>query len=231
MIRIFYIGIVILISVTGALEAQEQSKTVDGTNKALIFSFSGLTNLNLNSYEGGIGAKFFSEPNMAFRGGLQFANAGASIPANPPAGQTGKEGSQSAIQIGVSAAIEIHFSLSRISPYLGGGLGMMFTSTESKNAVFGNTVQTTTKNNRNGESISGTTYFGGTTYRFFGMGGMEYFVSQNLSLSAEYRIGYSTTARYKEELITGNTTISSDLGRTFSLGFSTGGSLAIAVYF
>lgn len=212
------------------LRAQEPGMPAVGA-KGMLFSFSGLGNLNLNQFEGGIGGKYAMTDAMMIRGGVQFAVAGRDVPANPPAGQTGTDGSVSATTFGLSGALEYHLTRTRVSPYVGAGLGISFTSTESKNAVTGATAQTTTKNNAGGEVINGTAYFGGIMLGIFAAGGLEYFVTQNVSLGAEYRFGYSTTSRYDEEATTGNTTVTAKVGSSSLLGISTGGSLMFAVYF
>lgn len=210
---------------------QETDQSINTTNKAALFSFSGLALLNLGMYESGVGGKYFLSPNFALRGGLQFGIAGETVPSNPPAGQNGIDGSASASLFGVSAAAEIHLLRSRVSPYVGGGAGVSFTSTESKNPVFGTAAQTTIKNNRNGEVVSGSRYYGGSSIHLFGMGGLEYFPMRNISLAAEYRLEYLLTSRYDEEQITGSTTVTAKLGSANSFGFSTGGALVFAVYF
>ncbi|MEW5798563.1 MAG: outer membrane beta-barrel protein [Bacteroidota bacterium] len=223
-------ALVLALISNASVRAQEPGLPAVG-GKALIFSFSGLGNLNLNQFEGGIGAKYALNDVMLIRGGVQFAIASRDIPANPPAGQTGTDGSASANIFGFSGALEYHLTRTRVSPYIGAGVGISFTSTESKNAVVGTTAQTTTKNNTGGEVIDGTTYRGGMMLGIFAAGGLEYFVTNNVSLGAEYRFGYSTTSRYDEEVTSGNTTVTTKVGSSSLLGISTGGSLMFAVYF
>lgn len=214
------------------LSASAQEPGLPPANsKAMLFSFSGLGNLNLNEFEGGIGGKYAMSDAMLIRAGMQFAIASRSIPANPAPGQTGTDGSSSATRFGVSGALEYHLTSTRISPYLGGGLGLSTTSTESKNAVTGAAAQTIVRNNRNGEVIDGRTYTGGTTISLFAMAGLEYFVTTNVSLAAEYRFGYALTSRYDEEATSGNTTVTTKLGSSSLFGISTGGVLTFAVYF
>ncbi|MBI2428643.1 MAG: outer membrane beta-barrel protein [Ignavibacteriales bacterium] len=215
---------------SAASYAQEPGLPAAG-GKGLVFSFSGLGNLNLNQFEGGIGAKYAMTDVVMIRGGLQFAIAGRDVPANPPAGQTGTDGSVSANTFGVSGVLEYHLTRTRVSPYIGAGLGISFTSTESKNAVTGATAQTITKNNTAGEAIDGASYFGGMMLNIFTAGGLEYFITNNVSLGAEYRFGYGTTSRYDEETTTGNTTVTTKTGSSSLLGITTGGALAFAVYF
>lgn len=220
----------LMICLWGLLFAQEPGLPAAG-GKALVFSFSGLGNLNLNQFEGGIGAKYAMTDIVLIRGGLQFAIAGQDIPSNPPAGQTGTDGSLSANTFGVSGALEYHLTRTRVSPYIGAGLGISFTGTESKNAVTGATAQTTTKNDAGGVTINGVSYFGGMTLGIFAAGGLDYFITNNVSLGAEYRFGYSTISRYDEETTSGNTTVTTKVGSTDLFGISTGGALMFAVYF
>src|SRR5512135_61011 len=90
-----------LIMMSTPLWSQEPAMPPVGS-KAMVFSFSGLSNLSLNQFEGGIGGKYVLSNATVIRAGLQFAVAGSVIPASPPAGQTGTDGSASATKIGVS---------------------------------------------------------------------------------------------------------------------------------
>lgn len=219
----------ILFGFAAVANAQDTVPLTTGT-KAVLFSFSGLSNLGLGQFDGGIGGKYYWTDQWALRGALQFSSASQSIPANPAPGQLGSDGSLSGTQFGISAAGEYHLSKSRVTPYLGVGARIMFASTESKNAVVGGATQTTTKNNRNGETINGTTYIGGTQFGLFVLGGVEFFVAREVSLAAEYRLGYFLLSQSDEEVTNGNTTVTTKLGSISNLGITTGGALTLAVY-
>lgn len=200
-------------------------------SSALLFSFSGLANLGANAFDGGIGMKWYRSSPWAYRAGLQFAIASRDIPATPPPGGTGTDGSVSAWRLGVGGAAEYHLGTGRVSPFIGGGVGFSYTRTESKNAVTGGGAQTTIRNNINGETVSGQTFEGGMAISLYGMAGVEYFVSDEVSLAAEYRLGVLSTSRFDDERTSGNTTITTKSGSSLLFGISTGGALTLGVYF
>ncbi len=195
-----------------------------GGSKALLFSFGGLSTLSANNFSGGFGAKYYLSSSMAVRGGIQFTSNSTTTPANPGAGQVGVDGSTSNTTIGVAGAIELHLGSGRVSPYLGGGVGFSTTSTESKNAATATPpavpTQTTVKNAA-----------GATTFTVYGLAGFEFFLWKELSLSGEYRVGFSSSSLKDQETTTGSTTTTVKQGSSSSIGISAQGTLILAVYF
>ncbi|MCG3121069.1 MAG: hypothetical protein ALAOOOJD_04016 [bacterium] len=199
---------------------------------ALLFSFNGLSNLNAGDFDGGVGVKYYYKDGVALRLGLQFATASRDLPANPPAGLQGKDGEQSATRFGVSAAAEWHRGTGRANAYLGAGLGFATTSTESKSVALGTANQTVVKNYDNGESIPGAGIFlGGTNFNLFALLGAEFFVFKEVSLAAEYRLGFAKLSRADEEITSGNQTITTKVGGSSGVGISNSGVLTLAFYF
>lgn len=211
--------------------AQEAAPNLATGSRAVLFSFAGLANLNAGSFDGGFGGKYYLSDDWALRGGLQFAVAGRDLPASPGPGQTGSDGSISAWRLGISGALEFHLTKNRVSPYLGGGLGLSMARTEQKTAVVGPSAQTTIKNARNGETIDGSTFFAGSALSLYGLGGVEFFLAKEVSLAAEYRLGIAITSRSDEEVTSGNTTVTTKVGGSTTFGVTTGGVLTLAVYF
>ncbi|HWP82494.1 MAG TPA: outer membrane beta-barrel protein [Bacteroidota bacterium] len=218
-----------------ALPARSQDvvPSIQASSKALLFSFSGFSFLSAGNFEGGIGGKYYLSETMAVRGGVQFASASQDVPANPATGQTGTDGEISASRFGVAGAVELHLSKGRVRPYVGGGLGFSTTSTESKNAVVGNPPpsQTTTKNRQVGESIGGVTYTAGSMLSIYGLAGVEFFLYKEISLAAEYRLGFSSISRPDQEVTSGTTTVTTKVGGSSAIGVNSAGVLTLAVYF
>jgi len=137
-------------------------------NKAVLFDFSGLSNLGANNYEGGIGGKYFLTDQMALRVMLLFdlynhTNA------------SGSGTKDDSVQFGLMAALEYHFPISTsVSPYVGGGLFAMSGDIKSSSPY--------------GE-VKGST----TTLGVGAIAGFEYFFNKNISLAAEYQFGLSAT--------------------------------------
>jgi len=206
------------------LFAQQNKPFFEKGSKAVLFEFQGFDNLGANSFNGGIGGKYFIQPKLAIRGGVQFASISEDIPFQ---GTNGIDGEASATQFGIFGAVEYHLDTARVSPYLGGGLGVSFTSTESKSAEADPVDQVTIKNNRNGQFG----YFGGTEFTLFGIAGVEIFIIKNLSLAAEYRLGLQQLSRKDEERTQGNTTVTTKQGSRMIWGLASAGVLTLAIYF
>ena len=203
---------------------QSEKPFIEKGSKALLFEFSGFDNLGANSFNGGIGGKYFIKPHMAIRGSLQFVTIDEDIPFQ---GTGGIDGGAKASRFGFSGALEIHINTTRVNPYFGGGLGLSFTSTKSKTDEADPNDQVTIKNDRDGEFG----YFGGTAFTIFGMVGVEIFVVENLSLAAEYRLGFASISRKDEEVTQVNTTVTTKQGSITGFGIESSGVLTLAVYF
>ncbi len=178
-----------------AVESRAQTLNVaQQGDKAVLFNFVGLSNLGLDGYNGGIGGKYFISDGMAVRAMLLFSidnNTSNSIP------QT----SSNSFDFGIQGGLEYHLPLaSRISPYVGGLLS------------FGTNANTTNP----GANKNSSTSFG-----LGAVGGIEYFFNSNISLSAEYQFGFTST---------NNSTSGAPGNNRFQLGFQTAG-LTLAAYF
>lgn len=198
---------------------------------ALLFEFDGLNTLRANAFDGGLGFKMFFAPNMAFRGSLQFAHASSDIPANPGAGQTGSDGDESGTTFGISAALELHLASRRVSPYIGGGVAFSSTSTEENTPTVGNQVKTTVKNRIGGVNINQVTFTAGTQFSVFAMVGAELFIIRELSLAAEYQLGYTKFSQSDQEVTQGATTVKTTGPGSSSFGIQSQGVFTLAFYF
>jgi hypothetical protein len=205
-------------------QEQEDKTFIDKGSKAILFEFSGLAYLGANEFNGGIGGKYFIKSNWAIRAGVQYINVSEDVPFQ---GTGGIDGEAQASQFGISAALEIHITRKRISPYYGAGLNLAFASTEYKSAEAIATDQVIIKNDRDGEFG----YYGGTEITIFGLAGVEVFVFKSLSLAAEYRLGFSDISLKDEERTQGNTTVTYKQGSMKAFGIASSGVLTLAVYF
>lgn len=196
-------------------------------SKSMLFSFNGLSNLGAGNFEGGVGVKYYYKAGLAFRASLQFSTLSEDIPANPPAGVQGIDGERSGSSFGVSAAAELHRGTGRVSAYFGGGLGFSKTSTESKSAVIGTASQTIVKNRQAGE----LGFLGGSSFNLFALAGVEFFIFKEVSLAAEYRLGFLKLSRADQETTSGNQTSTIKVGDRSGFGIDNAGVLTLAVYF
>ena len=189
-------------------------------SKGMLFSFSGLSNLGAGTYEGGFGLKLYISDYMAVRGVVQLGLESTTTPANPGIGQTGTDGSSSDNTFGVGGAIEMHFTKSRVSPYMGAGILFATRSTEEKDAVIAPAIQTTVKNANGATSISIGVLLG-----------VEYYVTNSVSLSAEYQLGFTSLSYKDREETASNITVTTKRGSGSAIGIGNSGLLTLAVYF
>jgi outer membrane protein W len=193
-------------------------------SKALLFSMVMLTP---TAYNGGLGFKYYIADPFALRGDLEFGFAHATTPA--PTG--GSEGSESATQFGVSVGGEYHFLKSRVSPYGGLDVGIRTTSTDAKNTA---DPQTEIKNAAAGQAISGTLYTNGFNFRIGAIAGVEFFILKELSIGAEYNLGFSMTSLYDQVATTNtnpSTSVTTKEGTNSAVGINGTGAFTLAFYF
>jgi opacity protein-like surface antigen len=223
----------ILLLVSSLSFGQEFVSGQAAGSKGLLFEFSGLNFLNANAYQGGIGMKLFMSDYTAVRGIVRFVLASETIPANPAIGQGSIDGTRTANEFGVGAALEIHLTKGRVSPYIGGGVFFGLASTDSKNPVTGTgtLIQPETKNAGTGETINGITYYGGSMIQVGVLIGVEYYVTNGISLSAEYQLGFTSMAQKDEEITASGITLTTKNPSTSEIGITTAGALTLAVYF
>ncbi|HEX2983149.1 MAG TPA: hypothetical protein VHO28_06360 [Ignavibacteriales bacterium] len=213
--------LLVVMSFAANIYAQDAVKPATSAGTAgLLFTFSGLDNLGAGDFEGGFGGKYFFTRNLALRGIVNFTTASQTQPVEGSADMEA-----SATVFGVGAALEYHFGYKRVSPYLGGGVGFATTSTEFTAENY------TMKNDMGGQNVNGATYYGGTSIEAFGLVGVEFFLFDELSLAAEYRLGFGTNSRSDEEETIGNTTTTTKGGSGSQFALHSQGFLTLAIYF
>ncbi len=223
----------VLCLATSVLFAQDVVPSLGAGSKAVLFSFGGLSFLSAGTFDGGVGGRYYLNESMSVRGGIQFTAASQTTSANPGVGQAGADGSASATVLGLEAAAEWHMGKGRVLPYFGVGAAFATTSTDLKPAVVGVAplTQSETKNSTGGLNVNGTTYTAGTTFQLFGLAGVEFFLYKELSLSAEYQLGYMSVSRSDQEVTVGGTTTKTKVGSASNIGITNSGLLTLSVYF
>ena len=208
---------------------QKEGPFVGTGSKAVLFSFSGLSNLGANNFDGGAGIKFFLAPPMALRFGVMVNLAGTTTPApTTPANPVGVDGSTTTTSFGVDAALEVHMTSTRLSPYFGAGIGFAMTTNERKPANTGPANTTVYQDTYKNESGAGT------SINFFALMGFEYFIVDAVSLAAEYRLGYSVLTPKDTEHSNSNpafVTVTTKGTSSHSFSLNSVGVLTLAVYF
>jgi hypothetical protein len=185
--------------------------------RAILFNFN---NLTLNSFDGGIGYKYWSSDQNAFLGKLKF------MMANNKKDKTeslmGEENYD--LSIGFDLGFENHFGKYKdISPYIGVAVGAAFNKVSRKTILDERTYEfmfpPQPKNEVKTESVT----FG--LELFFGI---EYFINKNISFAGQYNIG--TLYKFGEEKIVSNTVDDIRDINKFSIGISSS-SIILAIYF
>jgi hypothetical protein len=230
--KLFVVATILSLGASCSL-SQDVVPNIRSGSTAVLFSFGGLSFLSAGTFDGGVGARYYLSQGMSVRVGIQFTSASETISANPAANQSGADGSNSATVMGVGGAVEWHMGRGRVMPYLGLGAAFSTASTDSKPVRVGAPplTQPETKNASGGLTVNGTTYFGGTSIRAFALVGVEFFLYRELSLAAEYQLGYMKTSRKDQEFINGTTTTTTKVGSASNLGITNSGALTLSVYF
>lgn len=232
--KIFKIICLMLLAFSMNAYSQQGKSTASRGSTALLFSFSGVDNLSLQNYKSGIGGKYYLDDRLAFRIGLQLQGSSKTTPVHTDQNQEALDGESSSFTFGLSGAVEWHLKHQRVSPFVGGGLSLLNTSSEEKEGVVWTTgetglvTRTRTKTN------------GGLTYRVLGLAGLEVFLTNSISFIAEYEIGFthdsSDEVEKKIEVIQGSLTNPSEFPKikgpsSNSYGINSAGFLTVAVYF
>ena len=228
--RLFVVsGVVASLLLAGRAGAVE--KEVGKGSAALLFTFSGLADMQVGNYGGGFGAKYYVTPNIAVRGTLALQHASATDAANPGTGETGVDGQTSATRFGIGVGGEYHLATGRISPYIGAALSFGMTSTSSKPSEVGAPpAPAPTTDNNAGCEFNGQ-FCAGTTLGIAALAGVEFFPFEHVALGAEYQLGYQSISRADEKFTTNNRTTTTKVGGGSAFGIDSTGLLTLTVYF
>lgn len=149
--------------------------------KALLFSFNGM---NLSSFDGGIGAKWWMSGSTALLGTVLLGNRGYENKATEE--RWGNESTD--LAVGLSLGIEKHMThFGRFSPYIGGSIGYVYgyRLTESIPPTGSDRQRDTRKRESNSLSV-------GVLF------GVECFLTKNLSVGGQYELAGAYTSGQEE---------------------------------
>ena len=223
----------ILVVMTALTYGQEFVSSQAPGAKALLFQFQGLDNLNANAYAGGLGMKFFLSEYLALRTVVNINYDTYSEPyydrANPT--QTGTDYESNSFGIGVGAAIEYHLTKGRLTPYIGAGVQFYTLSTEELEAVPSGTTQPKVENGYMDPATGDIVPNASTSIGVVLLIGGEYYITNGLSLSAEYQIGLKAESIKDAEATIGAVSLKVPGGTATDIGITTAGFLTLALYF
>ncbi len=160
---------IVMLTVAAGAQAQTMPGTREG-RKAILLNFITIGSFTLNQYQGGFGAKYFIQNNLAVRGMLLFGTDNTT--------QKGFGGAKtSTLDFGIAGAAEYHLNPAPgVSPYVGGAISYF------------NSGITTNSGGIGGSNTETTTSFGVDA-----LAGVEFFLGPNVSVAAEYQYGIKSS--------------------------------------
>jgi len=90
-------------------------------DKAVLFSFSGLSNLGAGSYQGGVGFKKFIKDKTAIRAMVDIYSYNSKVSWGATPGWIGEDGKDKENRIAFDIGAEFHSNKGKVDPYYGGG--------------------------------------------------------------------------------------------------------------
>jgi opacity protein-like surface antigen len=200
-------GVLALVFVVGVAQAGEID-TKAGV-KELVFGFSGLSNLSLNTYNGGVGVRYYISDGMAVRPGLEFGWSSAktkSVLANHT------EDKSSSANWGLNAVVEKHLAGTQsVSPYF--GVGAKINATRG---VEEPSVPTPTPNGTGTKQTITSWNVGGML-----VAGFQWAFSGPLTLGGEYQLGLTYGKGKTETEVQGDPKATSNDHSSLSMGWGT----------
>jgi len=183
------IPIIVALLLFAGLAQAADVPTMKG-DKAFVFMFDGLANLDLDTYAGGIGMRYYFADYLAIRGGLHFDMVSETIEpcSEDPDGYPDEEFSST--DIGIQLVLEKHLDpCSSVSPYIGVGGGFHTYSEEMKDP-------TEYYDDDTSEYTFGTDVctYDQTLLTIFGVAGFEWAFTDCMTLGGEYQLGFESAS-------------------------------------
>jgi len=187
-------------------------KTKEG-DKAWLFTLSGLSNLGVGGYNGGLGLLYYLSDDLGLTVGLGFSTSSTTTKA--PAGSGGADQKESSL--GLTLSPGVRFNLASSGPIVGyAGVGVLVgiasETTENPNHVSGNKVETSSTNIGAAVTV-----------------GAEWFAWSNVSLGASYSLAF-TTSSGKVKTTSGGTTTEQDAPSTTTIATTPSGAFTLSIY-
>jgi len=223
--RLAVLVLVLLFLTSVTLAGDPKPITYSGA-KALLFDLGGLATLAAGNYGGGLGAKYYIGHDLALRLSLGFST-----------GTTTSKNVQSPLPVNRLGESKLTSSEFTVAPAVTYNLARTSTVVAYVGAMFS---YTSASDKREGNSASlAVDYDSGESYRqsssgfgFGGLLGVEWFPWENISFSAEYRLGYGHSSSETESATTATTvTVDGPTVNGFGLGSANSGALTLSLYF
>lgn len=205
------VAVALLVAAVASTSAWAQ-KTKEG-DKAWLFTLSGLSNLGVGGYNGGLGLLYYLSDDLGLTVGLGFSTSSTTTKA--PAGSGGADQKESSL--GLTLSPGVRFNLASSGPIVGyAGVGVLVgiasETTENPNYVSGDKVETSSTNIGAAVTV-----------------GAEWFAWSNVSLGASYSLAF-TTSSGKVKTTSGGTTTEQDAPSTTTIATTPSGAFTLSIY-
>lgn len=223
----FLAAVLAVVMMCGVVMAQDAPAGNQAGAKSMNFTFGGLGAFGLTGTgpAGGVGLTYFLSSDAAVRLGLQVGTTSTKTP-SAISGNSDRE--QSTFDLGLGADYLMYMGGGRVKPYMGAGVGVTLGSSNDKKSVAGTPAAGTIleiSNVRGGSD--------GLGLSVAAIAGAEFYLYNEISLSAEYRLGLLTmgSGADSETKVQGAATVTSKGSSTFNLlGFGAAGA-TVHIYF
>jgi opacity protein-like surface antigen len=204
------VAVALLIAAVAGTSAWAQ-KTKAG-DKAWLFTLSGLSNLGVDGYNGGLGLLYYLNDDLGLTVGLGFSTSSTTTKA--PAGG-GEDETKSSLELTLSPGVRFNIASSGpVVGYAGVGVLVGISSETTKNLRY-------IKDDK--EEKSSTSIGAGVTV------GAEWFAWSNVSLGASYSLAF-TTSSGKTKTTSGGTTTERDAPSTTTIATTPSGAFTLSIY-
>ena len=226
--KLLLVLLVVALGANLALAGDAAKPLTKSGQTALLFDLNGLAGLGAGNFEGGFGGKYYIANHFALRLGLGFTynTQTDKNPATPPL-PTNVLSESKRTTFSVTVAPGIQYNVVTSGPVVG--------------YIGGQVSFTTNSDNRDGNSNGlGAGFTNSASYKVtgttFGVAlfiGAEWFAWDNISLAAEYRLGFSTTSGKTEQGFpapTPGTSFDSPTVTNIGLGSASAANFTLAIY-
>jgi opacity protein-like surface antigen len=178
----FLAVVLAVVMMCGVVMAQDAPAGNQAGAKSMNFTFGGLGAFGLNGSgpSGGLGLSYFLSSDAAVRLGLQVGTTSTTTPAAINGNSDAKSGT---FDLALGADYLMYMNGGRVKPYVGAGVGVALGSSSNEPSVSTNAAAgTVTK-------VTNTRFADGMTLSVVGIAGAEFYLYNEVSLSAEYTLG------------------------------------------
>jgi opacity protein-like surface antigen len=205
------VAVALLIAAVAGTSAWAQ-KTKAG-DKAWLFTLSGLSDLGVGGYNGGLGLLYYLSDDLGLTVGLGFSTSSTTTKAPAGSGKPDKDSTS----LGLTLSPGVRFNIASSGPivgYVGVGVLVGISSETTKNADHISDKKVESSSTRIGAGVTV---------------GAEWFAWSNVSLGASYSLAF-TTSSGKTKTTSGGTTTEQDAPSTTTIATTPSGAFTLSIY-